>query len=351
MKKQLLLMATLACGVVAQAITAPTPEELAKMNLQIDNAVDGAFVHSNQMTMEYVNNDTKLIAINNFMSTGSIVRATVDWATGEVKFAPQTCDTDPETGEPFVLVSAEAKGKTPAEFKGTFVTGKTDGKSLTINAWNLVRVNTSLTVNKGTIYATDLTTRFTATNCEMKYGIMNYDDDYVNLVKGEDVSTPVYAELDGQEITVYNWGAQPSMVKITRPATQWLVDENQIVFKKKKNNFGIYPMHTAGDRAGTPKEGSLIADNAEGRTLHFGEWVMYDKAKSLDRGMHYYAQLTFPFDLPEATAVDAVSTPKAVKSVHYINAMGMTSAQPFEGLNIVVTTHINGTTAVSKEMH
>lgn len=48
------------------------------------------------------------------------------------------------------------------------------------------------------------------------------------------------------------------------------------------------------------------------------------------------------------TAIDGISTDSSVKSVRYINAAGIESTTPFNGLNIVVTTHADGTTSTTK---
>ena len=50
------------------------------------------------------------------------------------------------------------------------------------------------------------------------------------------------------------------------------------------------------------------------------------------------------------TGVTGVNAAKAVKSVSYYNLAGQTSAQPFEGVNIVRTTYTDGTTSVAKVM-
>ena len=45
-----------------------------------------------------------------------------------------------------------------------------------------------------------------------------------------------------------------------------------------------------------------------------------------------------------------MSTAKTVKSVRYYNIAGIESNQPLDGVNIVVTTYTDGTTATSKLM-
>lgn len=49
-----------------------------------------------------------------------------------------------------------------------------------------------------------------------------------------------------------------------------------------------------------------------------------------------------------ATAVKNVTTAKAVKSVRYYNVAGMESAEPFNGVNIVVTNYTDGTKSTTK---
>lgn len=55
-------------------------------------------------------------------------------------------------------------------------------------------------------------------------------------------------------------------------------------------------------------------------------------------------------DVQDATGIDATVTAKQVVSVSYIDLTGKVSARPFGGLNIVVTTYSDGTTATSKMM-
>ena len=48
------------------------------------------------------------------------------------------------------------------------------------------------------------------------------------------------------------------------------------------------------------------------------------------------------------SGVDNVTTAKEVSSVKYINLAGVESAQPFDGVNVVVTTYTDGSKATSK---
>jgi hypothetical protein len=48
--------------------------------------------------------------------------------------------------------------------------------------------------------------------------------------------------------------------------------------------------------------------------------------------------------------VDNVNAAKTVAGVKYVNAAGLQSSKPFEGVNVVVTTYTDGTTSVAKQI-
>lgn len=61
--------------------------------------------------------------------------------------------------------------------------------------------------------------------------------------------------------------------------------------------------------------------------------------------------VVYPLDLDDnkvATGVNDVNSAKEVKGVSYFNMMGVESAQPFEGVNIMVTTYTDGTQSAAK---
>ena len=53
-------------------------------------------------------------------------------------------------------------------------------------------------------------------------------------------------------------------------------------------------------------------------------------------------------NLSPVTAVEQVTTAKAVTSVAYYNLAGARSAQPFAGINLVETRYSDGTTQITK---
>lgn len=81
-------------------------------------------------------------------------------------------------------------------------------------------------------------------------------------------------------------------------------------------------------------------------------------AKSAPRKVDYDSTVTpstkfvvYPLDLDDtkvATGVNDVNSAKEVKGVSYFNMMGVESAQPFDGVNIMVTTYTDGTSSATK---
>ena len=81
-------------------------------------------------------------------------------------------------------------------------------------------------------------------------------------------------------------------------------------------------------------------------------------AKSAPRKVDYDSTVApsakfvvYPLDLDAnkvATGVNDVNSAKEVKGVSYFNMMGVESAQPFDGVNIMVTTYTDGTSSATK---
>lgn len=88
------------------------------------------------------------------------------------------------------------------------------------------------------------------------------------------------------------------------------------------------------------------------------EAVATTDAKSAPRKVAYDSTVTpstkfvvYPLDLDAtkvATGVNDVNCAKEVKGVSYFNMMGVESAQPFDGVNIMVTTYTDGTSSAAK---
>lgn len=66
---------------------------------------------------------------------------------------------------------------------------------------------------------------------------------------------------------------------------------------------------------------------------------------------YYIAEQTFTTSMTGenvVTAVNSVNVNREVKSVTYVNSLGMQSSQPFSGVNVVVTRYTDGTTTTTK---
>ena len=62
--------------------------------------------------------------------------------------------------------------------------------------------------------------------------------------------------------------------------------------------------------------------------------------------------MVFPLNLNGSsnitTAICEVSSAKKAKAIRYYNTLGTESSHPFKGINIMVTTHTDGTTTAKK---
>ena len=65
--------------------------------------------------------------------------------------------------------------------------------------------------------------------------------------------------------------------------------------------------------------------------------------------------VVFPLNLNGSsnitTAISEVSSAKEAKTIRYYNTLGTESSHPFKGINIVITTHTDGTTTAKKILH
>jgi len=84
---------------------------------------------------------------------------------------------------------------------------------------------------------------------------------------------------------------------------------------------------------------------------------VYFKLNSTDTGDYgmntasYFCMDKFQVSTPgNPTAVETVNADKQVAGVKYVNMSGVISDKPFDGVNVVVTTYTDGTTATAKVM-
>ena len=76
-----------------------------------------------------------------------------------------------------------------------------------------------------------------------------------------------------------------------------------------------------------------------------GKMYMYNMRYSDKSG----SKTTVLDDLPVSTdVIETIAGDKAVKEVKYVNLLGVESNEPFQGVNVVVTTYDDGTKASQK---
>lgn len=99
---------------------------------------------------------------------------------------------------------------------------------------------------------------------------------------------------------------------------------------------------------------SLNVDNPEltdGAVYSFEALVKEETRSTPIYGAISTKFVVYPLDLDAnkvATGVNDVNSAKEVKGVSYFNMMGVESAQPFDGVNIMVTTYTDGTSSAAK---
>ena len=92
MRKFLSFALTLFCLVTINAMEPLTPEQLAKLAIQINSSEDG-FSLSSTVSPEYTDaSNPTTINIQNFNGTGMPLRMNVDWETATVSVIPSTFD-------------------------------------------------------------------------------------------------------------------------------------------------------------------------------------------------------------------------------------------------------------------
>jgi len=64
----------------------------------------------------------------------------------------------------------------------------------------------------------------------------------------------------------------------------------------------------------------------------------------------YFGMTRLTVEEPSPTAIEEVNTTREVAAIEYVDLMGRTSAQPHNGVNIVVTHYTDGTTSTTKVM-
>lgn len=82
-----------------------------------------------------------------------------------------------------------------------------------------------------------------------------------------------------------------------------------------------------------------------------GDWLTVDPSTQTIYQVYPGGGLrTYKFTTPQSTGVNNMTAAKTVKNVTYVNTLGMQSAEPFQGMNIVVTNYTDGSHTATKVM-
>lgn len=295
------------------------------LNLQIVRAGDEV-MEVCPATIEYGNEDKTVLWLQDFMGTSARVVANID-AQGNVKIAPQTCGATTD-GNYLMIVNAESTSQSPFEIFNTYVAGHFDGETLTLEPWNMIIVPSSFAENLGTYYPQNVTAEFVMSNSTMTYPTDN----------GTEISKPLYAVADQNKVTIYGW-AGFGAVEMTRTDSTWEISTGSACSIEGVSYNVAAPSGTS----------LLSVSQPDARTLVFGAWTLSPITRAAALASSTSATLHFGFDLPSAVGIDSVEAAD-IESVRYYNASGLSSAEPFDGLNIVVTTYRDGRVTTARRM-
>ena len=128
--------------------------------------------------------------------------------------------------------------------------------------------------------------------------------------------------------------------------------------------FELKAVGVAADGTQTTTSINLV-EFTDGELKALNDWTFFDLSSlgevtsvyftlsSTDVGAYgmntaaYFCMDKFQVEV-QPTSVESVNADKQVAGVQYVNLAGMTSNKPFDGLNIVVTSYTDGTTATTK---
>lgn len=299
------------------------------LNLLINRSGDN-FIGSWNAEISFANEAKTGFAVADFMGTGSRLAGTID-ADGNISIYPQVCGFDASYNLLMIVPAEETGASNPLEIQMP-IGGHFDGKTFTLNPWNIIIVPGSFSEILGTYFPQDVTSEFVVAN-----GSMTYD------VNGTACTQNIYAEIaENQDVIVYGW-AQNAKATLHKDQGKWIVDSESTAF----DDLGTEYVILSG-------ENSELAATAQpdARTLEFGAWKLCGPTGSSVMASANSATLNFGFDLPKGTsAITEIDSAVQVVSTVYYNAAGISSTEPFDGFNIKVETLSDGTKRTVKISH
>ncbi len=299
-----------------------TEDTLASLNLQMRTI--GTATEYCECVITFTDEAQTQFSISNFQGSSTSLKGTID-ADNNVKIYPQVFYVGSDM---CLMVNGDNTTANPMEAQSTYVSGHYDGEKLTLQPWNFIKVSYDFQENLGTYYDVNPVSTFVKTNAEMSY-----------KTGGQRMTNSLYATVDGNTVTLYNW-AGLGTVQMKRDNLKWYIDDTTPLLTEDDNVYYVQ----------SPASGPVYMEYMfNPRHISFGEWYVVTGGE-LVIGFDY-TDLLFHFDLPVNTEVEEVTVAESpVISTVYYNAAGMSSARPFNGFNIVVTTHADGSQRAKRVM-
>lgn len=364
MIKSLLFTAALCAATGAMAMAPLTVDQLEKFRIQINTqGEDKAFSKSAAVSLEYSDaSNPDAVNIQNFNGEALPLRLNTNWEDGTISAAPYTfsSDMDYDTYETYYLMVVDnsvadlASPMDPA-FNASKVKGTITEELVTLDNWNIVKVSQNFQ-SMTKVYEEAQNTVIRIPNANISVTLLDWDEEWENLLPGETMEYGIYTEATNDSFTVYNWDDMASCVKfhpvVNEGVTTYVTDADQIIYNDGRRHFGIYPLPgLTWDEVDSVSEpvsfNSLPITNV--REVEFGKWIIKALNRNTDRLTGESAKITLDYDLPLLiVGVDDVKAEGKVESVRYYNLQGVEIERPAKGLYIQVQNFADGTSKTVK---
>lgn len=368
--KKSLLFAFAMCGAVALNAMEPlTPEQLAKLTVQINNYPDNSFALSATVSPEYADaSNPTLIKIQNFNGEGLPLQMNVDWETATVSVTPYTFSSEFNEDDYktyyLMVVSEEASNLSSpmdAAFSKSKATGTISESGITLDPWNIVVVSqdfSSMTKKYDKALKTEIgipNASMTIQRREVNWDIE--DENYVSPIQDAELMTyRIFTKVDGNKLFVYNWDDLASCVELTQKVTDgkytYATDADDIIYTRNaRYQYGLYPFNGQDNESLRNVEAAVLESEpiTNPSELNFGGWIVYAISRQSERTFGSYAKLTLdtPLQLGTSGVEEAVAGSEPVK-VSYFNLNGMETAAPAGGIFVKVSTYADGSVKAVK---
>ena len=171
-----------------------------------------------------------------------------------------------------------------------------------------------------------------------KYHV-SFDDDENEIYPSWMINESKVLTVDDPETEVNDIGALSLMW------AKWTGDPKENFYETNKDYCFMELKVIAADDFDPSKAAAKVRAAAPADPTAGGKMYMYNMRYSDKSG----SKNTVLDDLPVSTdVIETIAGDKAVKEVKYVNLLGVESNEPFQGVNVVVTTYDDGTKASQK---